>query len=299
MAIWAIGDVQGCLTELELLLNKVQQQDAAAQFWLGGDLVNRGPDSLGVLRLLQSMGGRVQCVLGNHDLYALACAAGFMQPKAGDTMYALLAAPAEWVDWLRAQPLMLEMSVNDHPFCLSHAGLFPQFDLPTARQLTSAVSALLQAPNWAAQLERLWHGNQRYWLPTNDESLENNTVKTSPSTGSGRTGSVQRPTDAQLRFTINAMMRMRLIAPDGGLDFKVKESVSSAPAGYVPWFDVPNPLVTNTTLVFGHWSALGLINREHLIALDTGCVWGRCLTAVELVQPAVARRVVQVAAAKY
>ena len=266
MSIWAIGDIQGCLREFEQLLDHVDKIDPQAQFWLCGDLVNRGPDSLGVLRLVQSQGSRVKTVLGNHDLYALACAAGFMQPKSGDTMGELLATPAEWVDWLRAQPLTLEAD----GFCLSHAGIYPGFDLPVVRALASQVEAMLKASDWALQLQQLWHGNQRHWLPKGSR-------------------------DEQLRFAINALMRMRLIAPDWGLDFALKESANSAPAGYMPWFDVPNSAISKTTLVFGHWSALGLINRERLIALDTGCVWGRCLTAVELVQPAAQRRVVQIA----
>ena len=279
MSIWAIGDIQGCGDEFERLLDKIWAADAAAQVWLCGDLVNRGPDSLRVLKTVQSLGSRVQTVLGNHDLYALACAAGFQSPKAGDTMDALLAAPAEWVDWLRAQPLMLESGgfgsagFESGSFFLSHAGLYPGFDLPLARSLCAQVSAVLQAPDWAAQLQALWAGKQRLW-------------------------EAQGTLHAQLRFTINAFMRMRLIAPDGGLDFELKESASAAPAGYTPWFDVPNTSVQGTTLVFGHWSALGLINREHLIALDTGCVWGRSLTAVELVQPAAARRVLQIPAIK-
>ncbi len=278
MANWAIGDVQGCLGALRRLITAIEAQDAQATFYFCGDLVNRGEDSLGTLQLIQSLAqqGKAHTVLGNHDLYALACAAGFLQAKSHDTFSELLAAPQLWVDWLRQQPLAIdiahEQSTTDGgTFLLTHAGVWPAWSALQTLNLAAQVQAVLKAPDWAQQLQTLWHGGARQWR----DDLSR--------------------LDTQ-RFTINALMRMRLIAHDGGLDFDVKEAASDAPAGYTPWFDVPNQAMQERILVFGHWSALGLRNEVSMIALDTGCVWGRQLTAVELVREVAKRRVVQVAA---
>jgi bis(5'-nucleosyl)-tetraphosphatase (symmetrical) len=267
MARWAIGDVQGCLGALKRLIAAIETQDAQAQFWFCGDLVNRGEDSLGTLQFIQSLGSRASTVLGNHDLYALACAAGFLQAKRHDTFTELLAAPQLWVDWLRRQPL----AIDDGTFLLTHAGVWPAWSAAQTMQLAQQVQATMQAPDWAAQLQTLWHGGARLWVDHLNRL------------------------DAQ-RFTVNTLMRMRMIAPDGGLDFELKESAAQAPSGFKPWFELPNVAMQERVLVFGHWSALGLRNEARLIALDTGCVWGRQLTAVELVADAAARRVVQVEA---
>jgi bis(5'-nucleosyl)-tetraphosphatase (symmetrical) len=269
MAMWAIGDVQGCLKSAQALIARLEAQDAHAHFWFCGDLVNRGPDSLGTLKWVQTLAqqGRARTVLGNHDLFALACAAGVVQPKPQDTLTELLAAPEAWVDWLRHQPL----AIHDQGFLLSHAGVFPAWSIAQTLALAGAVEQALRAPDWAARLKTLWHGGARLWH--RDLSA----------------------LDAQ-RFTVNALMRMRFIAPDGGLDFELKESAAAAPAGYVPWFDAAPRAMAEAVLVFGHWSALGLINAPRMIALDTGCVWGRELTAVTLALDPSQRRVVQVAA---
>jgi bis(5'-nucleosyl)-tetraphosphatase (symmetrical) len=284
MAQWAIGDVQGCLGALRRLIAAIEAQDTHATFWFCGDLVNRGEDSLGTLEFIQSLANaaRAQTVLGNHDLYALACAAGFLQPKAQDTFTELLAAPQHWVDWLRCQPLLL-----DNGTCLlTHAGVWPQWDAATAARLAARVQRALRAPDWAAQLRTLWHGGARLWrADINDINVVNDVNDVNDLNSQ--------------RFTINALMRMRLIAPDGGLDFDIKEAADTAPAGYTPWFETAqsrNTAQQERVLVFGHWSALGLRNEPRLIALDTGCVWGRQLTAVELIADVAARRVVQVAA---
>ncbi len=265
MARWAIGDVQGCLGALRRLVAAIEAQDANPQFWFCGDLVNRGEDSLGTLLYIQSLGQRARCVLGNHDLYALACAAGFLQPKQQDTLTALLAAPQLWVDWLRSQPL----AIDDGTFLLTHAGVWPGWTAAQTLHWAQQVQTLLLAPDWAAQLQTLWHGGARLWRD------DLSTLDT-------------------LRFTVNALLRMRLIAPDGGLDFELKESAALAPAGYTPWFERPSLAMRERVLLFGHWSALGLRNEPQMIALDTGCVWGRQLSAVEVLSDEVARRVVQV-----
>jgi bis(5'-nucleosyl)-tetraphosphatase (symmetrical) len=273
MARWAIGDVQGCLGALKRLIGVIEVQDASAEFYFCGDLVNRGEDSLGTLLYIQSLAarGRAHTVLGNHDLYALACAAGFLNPKVHDTFNELLAAPQLWVDWLRRQPLAMDIAASDGMFLLTHAGVWPAWPAAQAVQLAQQVHATLQAPDGAAQLQTLWHGGARLWR----DDLN--------------------ALDAQ-RFTVNALMRMRMIAPDGGLDFELKESAAHAPAGFEPWFEQPSLAMRDRILVFGHWSALGLRNEAQLIALDTGCVWGRQLTAVELVADVTQRRVLQVEA---
>ncbi len=268
MALWAIGDVQGCLNALQRLIAKIHSIDTQPQFYFCGDLVNRGEDSLGTLRLIQSLGDRAKTVLGNHDLFALACAAGFMAPKAGDTFTEMLAAPEAWVDWLRHQPVAIDI---EGQFLLSHAGIWHEWDTPTTLNLAQSIESVLRADDWQTQLATLWYGSVRLW----HDHLS--------------------PLEKQ-RFTINVLMRMRLIASDGGLDFLIKESLGNIPAGYTPWFDLPCASMLDRVLVFGHWSALGLRNEPRLIALDTGCVWGRQLSAVELCQDVAARRVVQVAA---
>jgi bis(5'-nucleosyl)-tetraphosphatase (symmetrical) len=267
MAKWAIGDVQGCLSALRRLIAAIDAVDAHAEFWFCGDLVNRGEDSLGTLLFIQSLDSRARTVLGNHDLYLLACAAGFLQAKPQDTFAQCLAAPDQWVDWLRLQPLV----IDDGDFLLSHAGVWPSWSAAQALQLAKRVQHTLQAPDWAAQLQTLWHGGARLWRDGLNDL------------------------DAQ-RFTVNTLMRMRLISPDGGLDFELKESAAQAPSGYIPWFKLPSAAMRERVLVFGHWSALGLRNEPNFIALDTGCVWGRQLTAVELVADVAQRRVLQVEA---
>ncbi len=267
MAVWAIGDVQGCLQPLQALIAKIEARDNAAKFWFCGDLVNRGPHSLGTLRFIQSLGARARTVLGNHDLFALACTAGFVAPKPQDTLSELIAAPELWVDWLRHQPL----AIYENGFLLTHAGVFPAWGVEQTLALADAVETALRAADWSLQLQTLWHGGARQWR--SDLSA----------------------LDAQ-RFTVNALMRMRFIAPDGGLDFELKESAATAPAGYVPWFQAAPRAMEEAVLVFGHWSALGLRNEPRWIALDTGCVWGRELTAVRLARMQEDRLVIAVSA---
>jgi bis(5'-nucleosyl)-tetraphosphatase (symmetrical) len=268
MAQWAIGDVQGCLEVLKRLIISIQAIDTMPTFYFCGDLVNRGEDSLGTLELIQSLGSSAYTVLGNHDLFALACAAGFKRPKTDDTFDAMLAAPNKWVDWLRRQPLALDIN---HQFLLTHAGIWPRWTVQKTMQLAQAVEKSLQADNWQQQLEQLWQGQIRH--DSNELSPLN-----------------------QQRFTINALMRMRFIAPDGGLDFAIKTPPNTPPNGYIPWFESTSYSMGERVLVFGHWSALGLRNEPRWIALDSGCVWGGMLSAVELCLNQESRRIIQVSA---
>ncbi|MCB1886634.1 MAG: symmetrical bis(5'-nucleosyl)-tetraphosphatase [Rhodocyclaceae bacterium] len=269
MSTYAIGDIQGCCDELEALLARCQFDPAADRLWLVGDLVNRGPSSLEVLRLVKGLGEAAVVVLGNHDLYLLMVAAGFRKRGKDDTLGPVLEAPdrAELLDWLASRPLVhLE---GDH--VLVHAGLPPQWSGSRARALAAEVEAALQGDGRDAFLSGL-HGNQPdHW---HDEL---------------------RGPD-RLRYVVNALTRMRFCAADGQLEFKAKGPPDQAPDGFLPWFDLPARAADRETIVCGHWSALGFRRQPGLLALDTGCLWGGELTAVRLEdglvfrQPAGARR---------
>lgn len=266
MAKWAIGDVQGCLNALQRLIQSIQRIDDNPIFYFCGDLVNRGEDSLGTLLFIQSLGQSAYTVLGNHDLFALACAAGFKQPKTDDTFDAMLAAPNIWVDWLRQRPLALDI---EHQFLLTHAGVWPSWTVADTLQRAKTIETALQADDWHTQLKQLWNGQVKAY------SNELN------------------PMDQQ-RFTINALTRMRFIAPDGSLDFAIKTPIDTAPTGYMPWFKMHSHSMGSRILVFGHWSALGVRNELRWIALDSGCVWGNQLSAIELCLNPFNRRIIQV-----
>ncbi|HWS74039.1 MAG TPA: symmetrical bis(5'-nucleosyl)-tetraphosphatase [Quisquiliibacterium sp.] len=254
----AIGDVQGCFDCLEALLAQV---DAAApdgarpRLWLAGDLVNRGPKSLETLRWAMANEHRLVTVLGNHDLHLLALAAGIRPAHRSDTLDAILTAPdrAQLLDWLRRRPLAhLEQDT-----LLVHAGVLPQWSAQRAVALAAEVQRVLSGPDWAAFL-RVMYGNQpARW----DDRLE----------GADR-----------LRLIVNAFTRLRFCSAEGTMEFATKEGAGGAPRGYLPWFDVPGRASADVTVVFGHWSTLGLLNRPRLLALDTGCVWGGALTGVRL-----------------
>ena len=295
---WVIGDVQGCNAELGELLDRISEYELRendtvfklpSRIIFCGDLVNRGPDSVGVIqriRAMQASGRDVQTVLGNHDLFALACHAGIQTPKPDDTLDDLLAQNDGWVNWLRHQPLAIHLpsqtnaskaqtnqkQTNQTPTdCLiTHAGVWPEWDLQTSLNYSRAVESLLRSDDWAAQLAHLWDGKARF-APL--QSGQNAKLENSSS---------QYIDTNALRFVINAFMRMRYIAPDGGLDFAMKESMSSVPSDYTPWYAMTAALPTTTVRVFGHWSALGWMNTPTHLALDTGCVWGGSLTACRL-----------------
>ena len=255
--IWMIGDLQGCSDSLQRLLDHPEiAADRAARFWFAGDLVNRGPDSLQTLRTVMSLGERATCVLGNHDFHLLAVAAGVKKPGKSDNFQDVLAAPdaAGIIDWLRHRPLLH----REHGHILVHAGILAPWSAEKAETLAREVEAALRGPRWAAALERIYGNEPGFW----DEGLENG---------------------KRLRVIVNAMTRMRMCTLDGRMEFSHKEAPSpKAKGGLVPWFDVPGRAIENETIVFGHWSTLGLMIRPDAICLDTGCVWGRQLTALRL-----------------
>lgn len=264
MATYAIGDIQGCFDSLQQLLAKCAFDPARDRLWLVGDLVNRGPRSLETLRFVKSLGEAALTVLGNHDLYLLMVAEGGAKTRGkDDTLQPILDAPdcAELLDWLRRQPLC---HVEDD-YCLVHAGLLPQWSIKKARKLAREVEAALQGAQYREFIANMWGSQPDRW----SDDL----------TGWPR-----------LRAVVNAMTRMRFCSADGVMEFKVKGELANAPAGYMPWFEVPGRKSEKSVLVTGHWSALGFRLSDNMLALDSGCLWGGHLTAVRLED----RRVFQV-----
>lgn len=255
MATYAIGDIQGCYDEMRRLLDTIAFDPARDQLWLVGDLVNRGPQSLAVLRYVHGLGERAITVLGNHDLHLLVVAAGVRKPHREDTLDALLAAPDrdELLDWLRRQRLMHAGA----GYAMLHAGLLPQWSIAQALALAREVEAALQGPDYGEFLQRMY-GNEPVQWHDNLAGYD------------------------RLRIVVNAMTRMRLCTPEGTMEFTHKTGLKGMPAGYLPWFDVPSRASRDTPVLFGHWAALGLILRPDLIGLDSGCAWGRRLSAVRL-----------------
>lgn len=268
MAIYAIGDVQGCHTELRLLVDKLRFDPSADQLWFTGDLVNRGPHSLETLRFVKSLSDRAITVLGNHDLHLLAVAHGLFPPKSKDTFGGILAASDrdELIDWLRHRPLSYRFGA----FYLIHAGLPPQWSIENADREAQAVEAELRGSDPAAFFARMYGDQPDLW----SEHL------------SGW---------ERLRFATNCLTRMRYCDRWGRLNFTEKGSPGSQPAGLCPWFKAPDRRSLDTTVVFGHWSTLGLHQTDNVICLDTGCLWGGQLTAMNLTDD---RQVVSVESAQ-
>jgi len=255
LAIYAIGDVQGCFDELQALLAAIRFDARADRLWFVGDLVNRGAQSLAVLRFVKELGDAAVTVLGNHDLHLLTFAAGLAKPREDDTLDEVLAAPDRdaLLDWLRRLP-MIHVEAGH---ILVHAGLLPQWDAARAQALAREVEAALRGPRHREFLGALYGGMPDRW----DDRLQ----------GYDR-----------LRVIVNAMTRMRFCTPEGVMEFHSKGSATSAPLGYLPWFDVPGRRSADHTVICGHWSALGLRMEAGLLALDSGCVWGGRLSAVRL-----------------
>lgn len=254
-AIWAIGDVQGCHRALQTLLAHPEiRDDTNARFWFCGDLINRGPHSLQTLQTVMDLGDRAVTVLGNHDLHLLGVAAGIRNLSKSDTIQDILDAPNAdvYINWIRHQPL----AHYEHGHLLVHAGVLPQWSTDQTLALAAEVEHALQSDDWKDRLCRMYGNKPHIW----DDNLEGH---------------------KRLRAIINALTRMRLCTAEGHMEFKHKGEPAIS-NGYMPWFDVPNRKASDTTIVFGHWSALGLLLRPRLIGLDTGCVWGRKLTAVRL-----------------
>ncbi len=255
MATYAIGDVQGSFEELQALLGAFGFDRAKDRLWFVGDLVNRGPASLATLRFVRDLGDGAVSVLGNHDLHLLALAQGSVTAREDDTLGDVIAAPDRdrLLDWLRHRP-MAHVAANH---ALVHAGLLPQWDVATAMALAGEVEAELRGPRHKEFLAQLYGSRPDRW---NDKL---------------------RGID-RLRVIVNAMTRLRFCTPEGVMEFHTKGEAAEAPAGYLPWFEVPGRKSVDHILVCGHWSALGLRIAPNLLALDSGCVWGGKLSAVRL-----------------
>lgn len=252
MATYAIGDVQGCYDELRQLLGDIGFRRGRDKLWFVGDLVNRGPKSLEVLRFVSSLGDAAVTVLGNHDLHLLAQYEGVEKLKEKDTFQDVLDAPdsRELVDWLRRRPMMHA----DDSYAMVHAGILPVWSVEKALELGTEVQAALAARNYRDFLQRMYGGSPDAWR----DNLS----------GWDR-----------LRVIVNAMTRMRFCSSEGRMELDAKGA--KAPRGFQPWFET-RPASERTTIVFGHWSQLGLRLDERLAGLDSGCVWGGRLSALRL-----------------
>ncbi len=258
MARFAVGDLQGCLDPLLRLLERARFEPGHDELWLVGDLVNRGPQSLAALRFVRELGGSARTVLGNHDLHLLAVAHGARLPARGDTLQAILDAPdaTDLLEWLAAQPLLLRDP--EQRMTLVHAGIAPQWCAEEAEALAAEVSAALAGPSRTDFLGAMY-GNEPDCWNAGLEGFE------------------------RLRVITNYLTRMRFCSPEGRLNLRAKDAPENPPPGCVPWFRAPDARWRGETVVFGHWAALnGRVSDPDLIALDTGCVWGNCMTLINL-----------------
>jgi bis(5'-nucleosyl)-tetraphosphatase (symmetrical) len=255
MATYAIGDLQGCFYSFSNLLAEIKFDPERDRLWLVGDLVNRGPHSLKVLRWMHAHEACVTSVLGNHDLHALAAYEGVVDLHRNDTLAELFTAQDRDIllDWLRLQPL----AHAESGYLMVHAGLLPQWDAARTRMLASEVETVLRGPDYRHFLAQMYGNLPDIW----DETL----------VGMGR-----------LRIITNALTRLRVCTPEGRMEFRFKGEPKDIPPGYLPWFEIKSRKSRKDSLIVGHWSALGLITRKHFIALDSGCLWGGKLSAIRL-----------------
>jgi bis(5'-nucleosyl)-tetraphosphatase (symmetrical) len=266
MANYLIGDLQGCDNALGRLLAKIDFSPSRDVLFVLGDLVNRGPESLAVLERLMRYGDAAQCLLGNHDLNLLAIAHGVRQPHRKDTLTEILQSPKlpALMDWLKNQSMAMlheiPKNTQNKPLIMVHAGVLPAWTATDTIAYANEVETILRTAS-SAELSQflrdmygdepaVWHGDLRG--------------------------------TARYRVIINALTRLRFCTSDGQMEFATKDSADAAPAGYMPWFEVPNRATKNITVAFGHWSTLGWLNRPDVLALDGGCVWGGCLNALRL-----------------
>lgn len=256
MASYAIGDIQGCYDSLQRLLDKLKFDPRQDTLWFAGDLVNRGPDSLSTLRFVKSLGDSAITVLGNHDLHLLAIAAKHKNTRDLGLQEILKADDvSDLLDWLRHQPVLHhDAKLN---YTMVHAGIYPLWDLKTAITMARELQSVLRSENYLefifnmyGNLPAKWHQDLSGW--------------------------------ERLRFICNSFTRMRFCEQNGALNFKSHGAPGTHPENTLPWFDLKQRNAANERILFGHWSALGQINKKNVFALDTGCVWGGTLTAKRL-----------------
>ena len=261
MSLYLIGDLQGCNSALQQLLRKINFSPSTDTLYILGDLVNRGPDSLGVLRALAALGDSARCLLGNHDLHLLAAWQGVRGTGRSDTLAAILNAPHRdsLLHWLRHR----EMAIHEHGWLMVHAGVLPQWTLEQTLRLAGEVEAQLRGPDFKAFLMAMYGNTPAAWADT--------------LRGSDR-----------LRVIVNGLTRLRFCTADGVMDFSSTRRAEDPPEGFQPWFDVATRATKNQLIAFGHWSTLALTNqkpdtsRGNVLPMDTGCLWGGCLSAAKL-----------------
>jgi bis(5'-nucleosyl)-tetraphosphatase (symmetrical) len=260
MALYLIGDLQGCDDALERLLAEIGFSPSRDTLFLLGDLVNRGPGSDRVLQRLMRLDGAARCLLGNHDLHLLAVAAGVRTPHRSDTLDGILHAPdrGAMLGWLRAQPLAMGLLHGGHRILMVHAGVLPQWDTAQTLALAREAADVIGGRDCDAFLHQMYGNEPRLWHD-GLQGLE------------------------RIRCIVNALTRIRFCRPNGELEFEAKGlRATDAPPGFMPWFEVPGRRTADVTVAFGHWSTLGWLDRPDLLSLDSGCVWGGCLTALRL-----------------
>jgi len=252
---YLVGDLQGCADALDRLLAEIGFSGSRDRIYVLGDLVNRGQDSLGVLRRLRDLGDAAHCVLGNHDWHLLAVAAGVRPRHRNDTLEDILDAPdrEDWLAWLRHQ----RMALHAGGWLMLHAGVVPQWDLAQTLALAADLERALRDSPPRDFLGAMFGNEPFEW----SESLA----------GAER-----------LRFTLNVLTRIRFVTADGRLEFATKDGAEAAPPGFTAWFDAPGRKTASTRVAFGHWSTLGLLDRPDVLGLDTGCVWGGKLSAARV-----------------
>ena len=262
MATYVIGDVQGCVKTLSLLLSEISFKPNVDKVIFAGDVVNRGPNSLATLRLIISLGDSAQMVLGNHDLYLLMCACGGRNIRTKDTFGDVISAKDadQILLWLAQQPLIL----NYENFTIVHAGLLPQWSISQALALGNNFSDALKS---AWQISNLNAAKKLFIEIWDDE----------PNAWTNWLTEIEK-----LRVTVNAMTRIRSVTKKGKMNFFDKGEIADLSTGYFPWFEIPDRQSRHRQIICGHWSALGLMINDDVAHIDTGCVWGRKLTALQI-----------------
>lgn len=255
MALYLIGDVQGCDEALVRLLQRIDYSPSRDTLYMLGDLVNRGPHNVQVMRRLIEFGSSAKCILGNHDLHVLAVALGARKLNISDTIQDILNAPDRdaLLNWLRHQHLALHVG----NVLMVHAGVLPQWSTDETIALAGEVESILRGNALADFIAHMYGGMPNQW----DDGLRGHD---------------------RFRVIVNALTRMRYCNAQGAMDFFYKKAPENAPDGLVPWFDLPNRLTQQTVIAFGHWSTLQLTARPDIVCLDDGCLWGGCLTALKL-----------------
>jgi bis(5'-nucleosyl)-tetraphosphatase (symmetrical) len=259
MALYLIGDLQGCDAPLQRLLDTLAFSPSRDTLFLLGDLVNRGPASELVVRRLMGYGASAQCLLGNHDLHLLATAHGARKPSRKDTLAQVIDAPDRdaLLHWLTHQKLAMQITVGRRDVLMVHAGVLPGWTATDTLQLAGEIERVLRSPEAGNFFSAMYGNAPNAWNPA------------------------LQGTD-RLRVVVNALTRLRFCTPQGAMEFEATGNAASAPAGYLPWFDVPGRKTADVAVAFGHWSTLGWLGRDDVFAMDSGCVWGGCLSALKV-----------------